>query len=178
MTIGERIRERRQARGLTMEELGHKISATAAAVSRYELGQRNINIDTLQRIATALDVPFIELAGDNVLEVALGKNQNASLNLGEAVEQGVLALLRQIYGNVEEREVSNEYGATNYYLVGTGQNKFVIYDGDIETITSAMRAIIPPIIDRIKDIRPENDIISACVGEINSIQNTSPAPTE
>lgn len=63
MTVGERIRERRQQLGLSMAELGKKLGITAAAVSRYELGQREININTLQRIADALGIHMLDLTG-------------------------------------------------------------------------------------------------------------------
>lgn len=70
MTIGERIRQVRQQRGLTMSELGAKVGLTAAAISRYELGQRKLSFGAITQIADALEVPLRsilpsdELSGD------------------------------------------------------------------------------------------------------------------
>ncbi len=70
MTIGERIRQVRQQRGLTMAELGAKVGLTAAAISRYELGQRKLSFGAITQIADALEVPLRsilppdELSGD------------------------------------------------------------------------------------------------------------------
>lgn len=58
MTIGERIRQVRQQRGLTMAELGAKVGLTAAAISRYELGQRKLSFGAITQIADALEVPL------------------------------------------------------------------------------------------------------------------------
>lgn len=63
MTIGERIREERKSCGISMAELGQRIGVTAAAVSRYELGQRELTIDTIERIANALGIHVFDLVG-------------------------------------------------------------------------------------------------------------------
>lgn len=63
MTIGEMIREKRKNSGLTMAELGKRIGVTAAAISRYELGQRELTLDTIQAIADALGIHIFDLMG-------------------------------------------------------------------------------------------------------------------
>ena len=63
MTTGEIVRKKRKALGLSMAELGERIGVTAAAISRYELGQRELTVDTLQSIALALNVSMLELIG-------------------------------------------------------------------------------------------------------------------
>ena len=49
MTVGERIREKRRALGISMAELGEILGISAAAVSRYELGQRQIKLEMLKK---------------------------------------------------------------------------------------------------------------------------------
>ncbi len=61
MSVGEKIREVRKQQGLSMAELGKRLGITAAAISRYELGQRQIRIDTLRRIAAALNADWLDL---------------------------------------------------------------------------------------------------------------------
>ncbi len=63
MTVGEMIREKRKACGLSMAALGERIGVTAAAISRYELGQRAMSLDTVQSIANALGVHILDLVG-------------------------------------------------------------------------------------------------------------------
>ena len=57
MTIGERIREARTAKGLTQEQLAEQVHVTKQAVYKYETGiVTNIPLDKLESIAACLDV--------------------------------------------------------------------------------------------------------------------------
>ena len=52
MTIGERIREARTAKGLTQEQLAEQVHVTKQAVYKYETGiVTNIPLDKLESIA-------------------------------------------------------------------------------------------------------------------------------
>lgn len=63
MKFGDRLREQRKACGLTMEELGKKIGVTGAAISRYELGQREPSFRGIELLAEALNVSPAFLQG-------------------------------------------------------------------------------------------------------------------
>lgn len=49
MSVGERIRQLRWKKGVKLGELGAKVGLTAAAMSRYELGQRRISVELADR---------------------------------------------------------------------------------------------------------------------------------
>ena len=56
-TVYERIREVRLERGMTLEELAHKVGYNSrGAMSKIERGERRITVDLLKRIAAALNV--------------------------------------------------------------------------------------------------------------------------
>ncbi|HEY3248122.1 MAG TPA: helix-turn-helix transcriptional regulator [bacterium] len=59
--IGRRIRELRQAKGLTANELARRSGVLRPNVSRLEGGKHVPTIDTLERIARALHVSLVEL---------------------------------------------------------------------------------------------------------------------
>ena len=61
--IGKRIRTFRNAQGISLEELSFKADLNAAHLGQIERGLRNPTIETLNRIATALDISFYELIG-------------------------------------------------------------------------------------------------------------------
>lgn len=64
MTIGERIREARTAKGLTQEQLAEQVHVTKQAVYKYETGiVTNIPLDKLESIAACLGVAPSYLAG-------------------------------------------------------------------------------------------------------------------
>lgn len=56
MTIGESIREARLKKGWTQKQLGDKCNMADSAIRRYESDRGNPTIETLKRIATALEV--------------------------------------------------------------------------------------------------------------------------
>lgn len=64
MNVGEKIKELRRKKRLTMKELGKKVKLSEQAIGNYERGDRTPNIDTIQAIATALKVPVSELIGE------------------------------------------------------------------------------------------------------------------
>lgn len=65
-SIGYKIRECRKRKGLSQEELANKIGVKRAVVSKYETGKISPRIDTVQKIARALDVSVDELLGETM----------------------------------------------------------------------------------------------------------------
>jgi len=56
MTVGEKVKKARKAKGLTQKELGEKLGVTQALIGHYESGKRNPKDETRQKIAAALNV--------------------------------------------------------------------------------------------------------------------------
>jgi transcriptional regulator with XRE-family HTH domain len=54
-SIAEQVAEQRRARGLSQQELAELTATTQSAIARLESGGRPPRIDTLLRIANALD---------------------------------------------------------------------------------------------------------------------------
>ena len=61
MTIGEKIRAARIKKNLTQKQLGHKCGMADSAIRRYESGRGNPTLDTVGRIAEALDLELRDL---------------------------------------------------------------------------------------------------------------------
>lgn len=59
--LGIRIRELRKAGGMSQEELGFKASISAAHVGQIERGLKKPTVETLGKIASALDLSLQEL---------------------------------------------------------------------------------------------------------------------
>jgi transcriptional regulator with XRE-family HTH domain len=60
--LGEAIRQLRQKRGVTQEDLAHEADITTGTLSLIERGQANPTWGTLKGIAAALDVSIADLA--------------------------------------------------------------------------------------------------------------------
>lgn len=54
--IGEKINELRSSKGMTLKELGEKVSLSSSFISQAERGLTSITISSLKKIAQALDV--------------------------------------------------------------------------------------------------------------------------
>ena len=61
MPLGERIRELREERDLSLRELAKKLDCSAAFLSDIELGRRFPSEKNLKDLAQILNVPFDEL---------------------------------------------------------------------------------------------------------------------
>ena len=54
--FGNRLRELREARGLSQEALAHEAGLDRTYVSSVERGKRNISIENIERLAIALQI--------------------------------------------------------------------------------------------------------------------------
>lgn len=61
MTTGERIRKYRTEKKLSQRALGTKLGISQQQVAQYELGTRTPKIDTLAKLANALDIDIDSL---------------------------------------------------------------------------------------------------------------------
>ena len=61
MPTGTRIKELRKQKGLTQKQLGELCGMYESQIRKYENGNANHKIETLQKIADALGVPITEL---------------------------------------------------------------------------------------------------------------------
>lgn len=56
LEVGEKVRDAREAAGLTQRELATRMSTSQAAVARLESGGTSATLTTLQKAAAALDL--------------------------------------------------------------------------------------------------------------------------
>lgn len=54
--FGKRLRELREAKGLSQENLAHKAGLDRTYVSSVERGERNISLENIQRLAFELNI--------------------------------------------------------------------------------------------------------------------------
>jgi len=59
--VGQRIREYRLKKGLSQEELAHRAELHTAHLGRIERGEKNPTLESIEKIANALEISFEEL---------------------------------------------------------------------------------------------------------------------
>ncbi len=75
-----RIKEFRKLRGLTLQQLAHKINTSPQTVQRLETANMTVSTDWLEKIARALNVAIVDLLG--------GQTNQEIPFLGSVDEQG------------------------------------------------------------------------------------------
>ncbi|MEK5035682.1 helix-turn-helix transcriptional regulator [Paenibacillus sp. FSL R7-0302] len=60
-SVGNRIRELRKAKGWTQEQLAEAASLHYSYIGGVERGDRNISLETLEKIIAAFQVPALEI---------------------------------------------------------------------------------------------------------------------
>jgi transcriptional regulator with XRE-family HTH domain len=91
--VGSQLREKRKARGMSLDELAAASGVSRAALSQIELSKSNPSLGVLWKIAVGLAVPFSELIG--------GPGQGVSL-----LRRNDAQVLRSADGKLESRPLS------------------------------------------------------------------------
>ena len=81
MTMGEKIKDRRKALGMTQQELAEKMGfKTRSHISLIEQGERNIPVNKIKKLAKILDISPEYLVGwaNDISDKTLDLNNNIS----------------------------------------------------------------------------------------------------
>lgn len=161
MTVGENIKRIRKEKGLTQKKLGELCNPpiSESNIRKYENGKQNAKIETVDRIASALGVRVIDIMEEYTFTEYKTTSEFQRLEKEVNAEKGIISILTDIYGKVEDKTVSGNYFDSNYYLIGEGERQFILYDGDIKALYESAKSFIIPLVERMKDCRPESDVI-------------------
>lgn len=66
MSIGDLIKKYRKSKNMNQEKLGNTVGVSRVTITRYENGTRTPDLETLVRIADALNIPTSYLLDNNV----------------------------------------------------------------------------------------------------------------
>lgn len=126
MGIGERLRDLRKEKGLTLRELSEKVGITAAALSSYEKGQKEPSLGFAIKLAEFYEVSLEWLCRG---ETASSKY---TYNLADIV-RFIVTLLSQFDADISDKggyilsKVENESGGVMISLLTRGNDtEFVI----------------------------------------------------
>lgn len=76
--IGDRIRNIRKEKGLSQEELAFKASLHSTYIGQIERGEKNATLESIEKIASALNVTLEELF--KFIQPAKGDDKNILIN--------------------------------------------------------------------------------------------------
>ena len=109
MSIGDKIKTARIAKGMTQEELGKHLGLQKSAIAKYENGRVvNIKRSTLKKISDVLDIRASELIFEEQKQPAeseLSIRKKAFMQKVEGMSDAQLERLEQILALVEQTEL-------------------------------------------------------------------------
>jgi transcriptional regulator with XRE-family HTH domain len=99
--IGSRIRLHRLAKGWTQEQLADVIYSTGSYIGQLERGEKNFRIQTLVKIADAMEVSIFSLIGnendgDILKETWVWESMTLILQQDESKRRKIFRVLREI----------------------------------------------------------------------------------
>lgn len=152
MTIGQNIRALRKKKGLTQAQLGALCGISGGAIGSYENGITIPKRQVVEKIAQALEVPAGRIIDSAAPSFSAG-NGSAS-GTDALLYDGVLSVLKELYGMVEGRVILGENGARKkYYLIRQIPGDFVLYEEDIAAIVRSAKASTPPLAAYMRRVR-------------------------
>lgn len=178
MTVGENIKRIRKEKGLTQKQLAEKCGMYESQVRRYELGKANPKLETIRKIAKALDVDVWELIEFNTIDIddemdfEPGNGNATFSNLPPEMET-VISLLGKEYGFVCPDSVVNNGVEVRYFIVGLKDfERFVLYYDDVKKIADIMikstQPILGSLVENMKDCRPVDEIVNEIFKELEN----------
>ena len=149
MTTGENIRAWRKRRGLTQNQLGRLCGVSGAAIGSYEKGTTAPKRRTVEKIASALEVPPARL-------MEAGPPVPGRAPSDAPLYDGVLAALKELYGIVEGKVIVGENGAQRkYYVVRQISGDFILREDDIDAIVRSAKASMSPVAAYMRHVREQ-----------------------
>jgi transcriptional regulator with XRE-family HTH domain len=115
-TVGERIKEVREAKGWTQEKLASEADISKSFLSEVEKHGKNISLDLLLKVATALGASVGYLASGEGSQPGERKPVVIPIELSEAAEELHLSYpetldLLEAYGSIVARRSNRQKGA-------------------------------------------------------------------
>lgn len=145
---------------MSQKELADRVGAKSlTTVSSWERGANAPDVETLFRLC--------DLFGISVDQMYGVKSENDRIQ--DSI-QGVLAVIEEIYGVVNLIEGEESGRPYAYWLVGVPPKQFVIHEKDMDALYEMTKNAILPLVERMKDTRPETEIVQEITEELNQME--------
>lgn len=92
-TVGKSIKKYREGKGVTQEQMAEALSVTRQAISNWERGKSEPDIDTLQKISDYFGIAMEELIYGEKKEIQIAKKASANISVGGIGFGTILAMI-------------------------------------------------------------------------------------
>ena len=100
---GDMIRKYRTEKGLTQKKLGEMCGIADSAIRRYEIGKANPKVETLQKIADALNISINRLLAGKIVISVNGAEQSKNEREQEEKDLAFLNMMDALGEELNDR---------------------------------------------------------------------------
>jgi len=109
MIFGQRLRKLRENNKITQKALSKTLNVSESAIGMYERGEREPNLETINKIANFFNVPTDYLLG-RTSDPSPPKDKKPYYNLTEQDERDIAKDLEKMMSDLETNEAMAFYG--------------------------------------------------------------------
>lgn len=120
MAVGERIKQARKKAGLTQQELANALGVKYQMIGQYENGKRNPKLQTILKIAQALEVGLFDLISEEEYETLL--DLRVKERIQNELDSGKIRIIES-----DEQRLVNSFAKLNK----AGKDKVIEYTEDL-----------------------------------------------
>lgn len=120
MAVGERIKQARKKAGLTQQELANALGVKYQMIGQYENGKRNPKLQTILKIAQALEVGLFDLISEEEYETLL--DLRVKERIQNELDSGKIRIIES-----DEQRLVNSFSKLNK----AGKDKVIEYTEDL-----------------------------------------------
>ncbi|MCI8801616.1 MAG: helix-turn-helix transcriptional regulator [Lachnospiraceae bacterium] len=129
MTVAENIKRIRKEKHLTQKQLGEKCGMSESTLRQYEIGYRNPKIETIRKIANALEVELWEIVELNEMDLET-RIQEIPKMTSQLTPESIEDFDRLFIEGINENTLLKNYRQLN----NDGQQKVSVYVEDLAKI--------------------------------------------
>ncbi|MDU4724860.1 helix-turn-helix transcriptional regulator [Clostridium sp.] len=141
MKIGSNIKLYRKQKGLTQKQLAEKIGTTDSAITRYESDSREPSIETITKIAAALEVPVGKLIEYNTFNLTDSDAEKVDTYIDLIIGIPELKPLIPIFKN-KGYELRQDMNGADIYLIKDKEPIAKIPEKDFAKFSKQMLYVI------------------------------------
>ena len=154
MNISEKIKQLRKNKKMSQKELAQKTGLSIGSIQGYEQGRYNPKLETVLKIADALEISpnvfYDDLTQEERKSILEAKARKADKdNFNNVIE--ILANINDVFYWYAEDE--------DLYFFGTNEKVFALKPKSIQAIQKAIEGLITPIVEQLKIIEPLYELL-------------------
>nr|WP_288640646.1 helix-turn-helix transcriptional regulator [uncultured Anaerobutyricum sp.] len=163
MNISEKIKQLRKNKKMSQKELAQKTGLSIGSIQGYEQGRYNPKLETVLKIADALEISpsvfYDDLTQEERKSILEAKAKKADKdNFNNVIE--ILANINDVFYWYAEDE--------DLYFFGTNEKVFALKPKSIQAIQKAIEGLITPIVEQLKIIEPLYELLVRRFGNIKN----------